>query len=127
MFFNDPQTVKNQISEDRNKRIKILGDDEIDAIYGKPRFTSKERRQYFKLSPSEKSVLDQLHTTRSNFFFILQLGYFKARRMFFVFDPGEMEEDVRYIQGQYFPDFQMTKSVVSKNTVEAATHDSWAF
>lgn len=116
MFLNDPPTVKNRISDDRNKRIKILGDDEIDAIFGLPRFTSEERMQYFALSPSEKSALDQLHTIRSKIHFILQSGYFKARRMFFIFDPDEMEADARYVQEQYFPDFQTTKLVVSKKT-----------
>jgi len=47
VFLNDPPTVKNRIPDDRDKRIKILGDDEIDAIYGLPRFTSEERMQYF--------------------------------------------------------------------------------
>ena len=95
---------------------KILGDDEIDAIYGLPRFTSEERMQYFALSSSEKSAIEQLHTIRSKIHFILQSGYFKARRMFFIFDPDEMEEDARYVQQQYFPDFQTAKLVVSKKT-----------
>lgn len=116
VFLNGQQTVKNQVPDDRKKRIKILGDDEIDAIYGLPRFTGEEREQYFALSPSEKSVLDQLHSIKSKIFFILQAGYFKARRMFFVFDPGEREEDVRYIQEQYFPEFQITNLMVSKKT-----------
>ena len=115
-LLNGQQTVKNQVPDDRKKRIKILGDDEIDAIYGLPRFTGEEREQYFALSPSEKSVLDQLHSIKSKIFFILQAGYFKARRMFFVFDPGEREEDVRYIQEQYFPEFQITNLMVSKKT-----------
>lgn len=127
VFLNGQQTVKNRVPDDRKKRIKILGDDEIDAIYGLPRFTGEEREQYFALSPSEKSALDQLHSIRSKIFFILQSGYFKARRMFFVFDPGEMEEDIRYVQEQYFPDFQTTNLMVSKkNTIEAAAHDSYA-
>ncbi len=116
MFLNDPPTVKNRITDDRDKRIKILGDDEIDAIYGLPRFTSEERMQYFALSPSEKRALDQLHTIRSKINFILQSGYFKARRMFFVFDTGEIEEDARYVLEQYFPYSQITKLVVSKKT-----------
>jgi len=34
------------------KRLKILGDDEIEAIYGIPHFTHEERIEYFSLSPS---------------------------------------------------------------------------
>jgi hypothetical protein len=32
------------------KRMKILGDDEIEALYGRPHFTPAEQRQYFSLS-----------------------------------------------------------------------------
>jgi hypothetical protein len=35
-------------------RLKILSDDEIDALYGRPRFTQEERVEYFTLSAQEK-------------------------------------------------------------------------
>ena len=49
-------------------------------------------------------------------YFILQLGYFKSHHMFFVFDLPEVEEDTRYVQGQYFPDFQLGDLDVTKVT-----------
>ncbi len=39
------------------KRLRILGDDEIEALYGQPRFTHEERIQYFSLSQTEKELL----------------------------------------------------------------------
>jgi len=33
------------------RRLSILGDDEIDALYGRPYFTPDERVPYFALSP----------------------------------------------------------------------------
>lgn len=59
-----------------------------------------------------------INCTLSNpkIYFILQLGYFKARRMFFVFGPQEAEEDGRYIQEQYFPGFLLTGLEISKPT-----------
>src|SRR5271166_2674310 len=57
-------------------RLKILSDDEIDALYGRPRFTQEERVEYFTLSAQEKVALAQLHSLKSKVFFILQLGYF---------------------------------------------------
>ena len=62
-------------------RLRILSDDEIDALYGRPRFTQEERNEYFTLSAQERATLGQLHSLKSRVFFILQLGYFKARRM----------------------------------------------
>ena len=69
-------------------RLKILGGDEIDALYAHPRFTHEERVEHFALSPAEVAALEQLHSIKSKIFFILQLGYFEARHMFFVFGPA---------------------------------------
>jgi hypothetical protein len=56
------------------ERLRILGDDEIEALYGRPRFTHEERMEYFALSPMEKAALEQLHSIKSQVCFILQLG-----------------------------------------------------
>ena len=64
-------------------RLRILSDSEIDALYGRPRFTQEERGEYFSLSLAEKSALEQLRFVSAKIYFILQLGYFKARNMFF--------------------------------------------
>jgi TnpA family transposase len=82
-------------------RLRILSDDEIDALYGRPRFTQEEREECFALCPEEKAALEQLHSLKSKAFFILQLGYFKARRMFFLFDLADVEEDAAYIKETY--------------------------
>jgi Domain of unknown function (DUF4158) len=86
-------------------RLKILSDDEIDRLYGRPRFTEEERAEYFTLSAQEAVVLGQLHSLKSRMFFIIQLGYFKARHMFFVFDLRKVEGDAAYIRKKYFPVF----------------------
>lgn len=99
------------------KRIRILGDDEIEAIYGQPRFAQEERAQYFILYPLEKEVLAELRSIRSQVYFILQLGYFKAQHLFFTFDFHEVKEDVTYILQQYFPYAKFDElSTVDKRT-----------
>jgi len=90
------------------RRLRILGDDEIEALYGIPRFTPEERLEYFSLSSTELASLEELHSIKSRIYYILQLGYFKARQMFFVFELQEVLEDRRYIIEQYFPNFQFT-------------------
>jgi hypothetical protein len=97
-------------------RLRILSDDEIEALYGRPRFTHEERAEYFLLSPAEKAVLGELHFINAKIHFILQLGYFKARKMFFVFEPQEVEEDIRFIREHYFPDFHDSDPDISKVT-----------
>ncbi len=97
-------------------RLKILSQDEADSLYGLPRFTQKERDEYFTLSTEEKAALEQLHFHKSRLFFILQLGYFKARLMFFVFNLTEVEEDAAYIRQRYFPGLDDVDPYIAKGT-----------
>ena len=98
------------------ERLRILGDDEIDTLYGRPRFTHEERVQYFALSPTEKAALVQLHSIKSQVFFIRQLGYFKARSLFCTFTLQEVKEDAKYILEHYFPDKQIVDVNIAKVT-----------
>ena len=98
------------------KRLRILGDDEIETIYGRPRFSHEERIEYFSLSPIETAALGRLGSIKSRIYFILQLGYFKARRLFFAFGIQETFEDARYIQERYFPDFQLSEFGITNAT-----------
>lgn len=102
--------------EPRERRLRILGEDEINTLYGLPRFSDEERLEYFSLSPTEKKALDQLHSMKSRLSFTLQLGYFKSHHLFFVFDLPEMEADARYVQEQYFPSFQLRDLRITKVT-----------
>ena len=72
--------LNEQTANTTQKRLRILGDDEIEAIYGRPHFTHEERRQYFSLSQPEKELLTELRSVKSQTYFILQLGYFKAKK-----------------------------------------------
>ena len=86
-----------------SKRLRILGDEEIDALYGRPRFTPDERQEYFAFSPPELTALAQFPSHPSRLYAMLQLGYFKARQQFFLFNLQEVTEDIRYVQERYFP------------------------
>ncbi len=108
--------MQDQATGTTQRRLRILGDDEIEALYGRPHFTDDERLEYFALSSTEKVALEQLHSIKSRMYFILQLGYFKSHHMFFVFDLPEVEDDTRYVQGQYFPDFQLGDLDITKVT-----------
>lgn len=108
--------MDDQTTTPTQKRLRILGDDEIQALYGRPRFTDDERLEYFALSPTEKATLEQLHSIKSRIYFILQLGYFKSHHMFFVFDLPDVEEDARYVREHYFPEFQLDDLDITKVT-----------
>jgi hypothetical protein len=108
--------MKGQTQGTTQRRLRILSDDEIQAIYRIPRFTPQERMEYFSLSPEELVVCEQLHSIQSRIYYILQLGYFKVCHMFFVFDEEDIYEDAEHIRQQYFPDFQIRKFSISKET-----------
>ena len=95
---------------------RILSDDEIAALYGQPRFAPEEQAEYFALSAEEKATQELLHSVKSQTFFILQLGYFKARRLFFAWGMDEVREDIHFIQACYFPDYPPITSVIAKAT-----------
>ena len=63
-----------QTANTTQKRLRILGDDEIKAIYGRPRLTPDERDQYFSLSQPEWELLQALRSIKSQVYFVLQLG-----------------------------------------------------
>ena len=98
------------------KRLQILGDDEIANLYGRPHFTPEEQSEYFALSPRETDAIAQMHSIKSRIYAILQLGYFKARQLFFVFSFPSVVADAQHIQGRYFPEFQLTEFELTKVT-----------
>lgn len=98
------------------ERLRILSDEEIEMLFGKPNFTQEERTELFSLSPVENNILEQFHSVKSRICFILNLGYFKARQLFFTFDFQQTQDDAYYIQKQYFPDFQLADLNITKVT-----------
>ena len=111
-----PPNAPEQLVDPPPQRLKILGDDEIAALYGLPRLTPEQRIEYFSLSARERSALETLGTIQSRIYFLLQLGYFKARQMFFAISAEEVQEDIRYILETHFPSCRSTHFAVSKNT-----------
>lgn len=98
------------------KRLRILGAEELDALYGRPRFTPEERQEYFTLSPPEKAALQPFHSLTSRLYYLVQLGDFKARQLFFVFSLHDVEEDARYLQDRYFATAPFRAEEISKVT-----------
>ncbi len=91
---------------DRYKdRLKILEDQEIEELYGRPQFNHDERVHFFGLTPEERAVADGHYNLASRVLFILQVGYFKAKTLFFAFKLDDVQEDVRHILQQHYPRF----------------------
>ena len=108
--------AEEETTKTTTKRLQILEADEIEAVYGLPVFDDDDRAFYFALSPSEKGGLSQLHGLKSSIYYILQLGYFKARQQFFVFNLQQVVADAEYVQRAYFPDGVLVDLDIAKVT-----------
>ena len=86
-----------------SRRLSILTKREIDDLYGLPRFSNEDRCLYFDLSADEQSAVDEVHTSSAAVHLALQLGYFKAKRQFFVYQREAVLDDLDYILQKYFP------------------------
>src|SRR3989338_6032835 len=86
----------------KNKRLTIFSKAEIAELFDRPIFTEQERVAYFALEADERKIMLSFGSIQSRIFFILQLGYFKARKAFFNIDLFLVKEDFSYIANAYF-------------------------
>lgn len=94
-------------------RINILNNDEISDCFGLPNFNYHEQEYYFSLFGSEKAVFNAL-PVYDKCYFVLQLGYFKAKKQFFIIDKSEVSKDIRFIVKLY--NIAKPKASISEHT-----------
>ena len=122
--------VDKQSEQIETKRLKILEAEEIEMAFGLPVFNDDERATYFTLSPPERAALSQFRGTKSSIHYILQLGYFKARRQFFTFSLKQVSADAHYIQRTYFPDSELTDlniAQITRSKQQKLIMDIWQY
>jgi hypothetical protein len=106
-----------QFTHSQDQRLKILTQGEIADIYGRPNFSDDERDDYFTMSCAEQSAQEGFKTEKSKVWFILQLGYFKARQQFFKIESLDVMPDVIYIAERYFPQAELSSEIsINKST-----------
>jgi TnpA family transposase len=85
-----------------SRRLSILSAQEVEELYGLPRFTEDDHRVYFDLGPAERELVNGVFTFSVAVHLVLQLGYFKAKRQFFVYSLDSVMGDVAYIVRRHF-------------------------
>lgn len=83
------------------KNIKLLTKKEISERYDIPDFNDQEREYYFSLSTDEVKLLNNFTTVKTQVYFILALGYFKAKQLFFKIRFEVLQDDVKYVFRRY--------------------------
>lgn len=74
-------------------RLSILSAEEIEDLFRLPRFTDHDRQVYFDLSAPECATV-AAGSTSVGAYLALELGYFKAKRQFFGFEPESVLDDL---------------------------------
>ena len=100
------ETESTGITESR--RLHILEPYEVEALYARPVFTLDEQQHSFTLTEAEQTACADLRSVVSQVGFILQLGYFKAKQLFFAFTFAEVADDVAAILSRHFPTIAAT-------------------
>ena len=88
----------------------LLKKGEIEEIYRIPQIDEKDRNFIFSLNDAERKILSQLHTLSSKVAFILQLGFFRIKKIFYPIDELDKLEDLKeYVIDRYFSDYPSEK------------------
>ncbi len=82
------------------KRLHLLDAAEVAALYDRPCFTDEERAYYFALTPIESAHMQTFTDGAVQAFFVLQLGYFKAKQRFFAVKLADVLSDLIFIVNQ---------------------------
>ncbi len=98
-----------------NRLLTILSESERSALYEIPDFDYEQRLEYFTLTDEELQLASSRQTHSDQIHCILQIGYFKAVKMFFRLTCTEVEqEDYAFIIEQYFSNQQIDLISLSK-------------
>ena len=99
-----------------DKRLAILSEAEKSALYELPDFDDDQRLEYLTLTAQEQELLLKQSCLETKVYCALQIGYFKAKKMFFRFAWSEpATEDITFILQEYFSDETFKERVILKH------------
>jgi len=84
-------------------------------LYDAPQFNENDRDYFFTLNESELYKLDQLRVVLNKAYFILLLGYFKAKPVTLTLTWGAVKSDLAYIYRKYFPKTKIPRKNLHKD------------
>ena len=108
---------------ENKKRIDLLSPVEIEDLYSRPTFNDEERLLYFTLNKEEISSAMNYSNERTRLYFILQLGYFKAKQRFYSFSLDEVTEDAKYINEIYLDKKSIISGKISREYIRNQKED----
>ena len=101
---------------DASNLLTVLPESEKSAFYDVPEFNNKQRLEFLTLTGEELEVAFQRATQPKQVYCMLQIGYFKAVRMFFRLDWQQIaQEDINFILLKYFWNQKLIEETISKH------------
>lgn len=101
VVMND--TKYNTLIPSQDKRLSVLSDLEEFAFYGFPDFDDEQRLNYFAFSPEEWEVILTATSMEAQVYACLQMGYFKAKHLFFRYSLHKVpQDDLRFVLSRCF-------------------------
>ena len=98
-----------------NKQITLLSEQERAALYEQPDFNYEQRLKYLTLTDQELQLALDRQGLSAKIHCILQIGYFKAVKMFFRVAWSEVDsQDYGFIMQQYFFNQSPEQNTISK-------------
>ena len=105
------------------KRIDLLPQAEIDDLYERPVFNDEEKLLYFTLTKTESISAMRYTNVRTRLYFILQLGYFKAKQQFYSFHIDEVIEDAAFVNNIYLNGESILSGRIARDYVKKQRDD----
>ncbi|WP_440030413.1 Tn3 family transposase [Chromobacterium amazonense] len=88
--------------EAKSKRLSILSEAEQEALYGLPDFDDGQQLEYLALTETELALATSRPSIDAQVYCVLQIGYFKAKQIFFRFGWDDIENDIAFVLSRYF-------------------------
>ncbi len=97
------------------KRLKVLKDAEIQDLYSLPSFDHSDREEFFSMDESVKKFTYRLNRFEAKVYFLLILGYFRAKPLIYEFSASDIYKDLQYVLDKHFKSKQLKKFNLSQH------------
>ncbi len=107
-----------------NERLTVLSEAEKAALYEIPDFDDAQRLNYINLTTEEQALMKGRANLAAKVHCAIQIGYFKAKHLFFSFewDEFEVQDDINFVMQEYFPEEFFYSSPITKHQYYAQCH-----
>lgn len=96
------------------RRLVILKNAEIEELFSLPSFNHSDREEFFSMDETVKKFIYRLNRFEAKVYFLLLLGYFRAKPLIHDFSASEVQEDLKYVLNKYFNGKQLKQFKLSQ-------------